>query len=108
MREDMPNINAMGIVMDCCYQPGFISTNVKNSKSADSVNAGESQAEFGKGTKIGSLEDPVPRFKRRRTIRVLARKFEKPFPSDNMHKNKLSQVEIIVNGKLAEMVYGRV
>jgi hypothetical protein len=42
MREDMPNINAMGIVMDCCYQPGFISANIKNRKLADSVSVGES------------------------------------------------------------------
>jgi hypothetical protein len=85
MGEDVPNVDFLPIEMNSRNEPILIPADIKNYEPVHIIGAGEMLFQVTKRVIVGLLDNTIPSFKRRATIRILGDKIFDPFMGDDVH-----------------------
>jgi hypothetical protein len=96
MREHMPDVHYLPVVMDGSDEPKLIPSDIKDRVPAHLIGGRECDPQTGKGPIGGLSNDRQPVHQRGSRIRMNPREFDQPPSRDDMHAGMISQIEIVI------------
>jgi hypothetical protein len=96
MREHMPDVDLLPVVMDGGDEPKLIASNIKDGEPAHLIRGWECDPQTGKGPIGGLSDDRKPVLQRSPRIRMNLCEFDQSPPRDDVHAVRVSQYEIAV------------
>jgi hypothetical protein len=96
VREHVPDIHFLSVVVDGSYQPELVAPDVKDRESAYLIGGGERDPQTGEGGIVGLPNNSEPVIQRSPCIRMCPRELHQPLSRDDVHLVVVSQNEIPV------------
>jgi hypothetical protein len=88
VREYVPNVDFLPVVMDGRDQPELIAPDVKDGEPAYLIGSGERHLQIGEGGIVGFPNDGEPGVQRGPCVRMYPRKLHQPLSRNDVHTVK--------------------
>ncbi len=96
MREYVPDIHFLSVIVDDRYQSKLVTPDVKDREPVDLIGGGERNPQTGEGGIVGLPNNGEPVVQRSSCIRMCPRELHQPLSRDDVHLAMVSQYEISV------------